>query len=94
VKDVPSTYNFTAKNTQDTNLESLSMLKTITDAPLRAGIHQNRWIGIKLTGYLDNALDLISTLPCFRSRKNTTTFCFSILGLSRDGGARGARDGV
>ncbi len=32
--------------------------------------------------------------PNFRSRKNTTTLINSLSGLSRDGGARGARDGV
>ncbi len=32
--------------------------------------------------------------PSFRSRKNTTSFSDSLSGVSRDGGARGARDGV
>ena len=34
------------------------------------------------------------TCPCFRPHKNTTTFIRSIFGMSRDGGARGARGGV
>lgn len=35
----------------------------------------------------------VSPRICLRSPENTTYFCWSILGLSRDRGARGERDG-
>jgi hypothetical protein len=60
VKEVPSKHNFTAKSSEDTNLETSSLLKVI-ETPFRTGIHQQGWIGVKMRGYIEHA-DLLTTL--------------------------------